>query len=259
MKIRLLISYKGTDFFGWQNQKNKRTVQSEIEMALKKFFCKDVSVVGSGRTDAGVHALGQTAHFEIEDRFKIRLKNANSLPALNHFLPKDISILEARQAPDDFHARFSAKKKTYQYFIFVSEVPSALFGEHIWRIPQEISFQKLQKMSQVFKGTKDFKSFQNSGSGIKPTVKTIYISKWLKVSSSLYCYEVTGSGFLKQMVRNMVGSQIGLLKIKNPVKTLENILKSKDRDRALAAAPAKGLYLKKVFYGSALDRRCPSL
>ena len=253
MKIRLLISYKGTNFFGWQKQKKGRTVQSEIEKALRKIFSEKFSVVGSGRTDAGVHALGQTAHFEIHEK---KLKGVNLVPALNYHLPKDISILEAWQASEDFHARFSAVKKTYHYFIFLSEVPSPLFDEFAWHIPRKLPFQTLQKMAKIFKGEKDFKSFQNRGSDVKNTIQKIYTSKWIKISPFLYCYEVTGSGFLKQMVRNMVGSQIDLLKCENPAKNLENIIKSKDRRKALGKAPSQGLYLKEVFYPSTLDRKC---
>jgi len=253
VKIRLLLSYKGTDFFGWQKQKNQRTVQGEIEKSLNKLFNKSISVVGSGRTDAGVHALGQEAHFEINEK---DLQKIDLFQALNHLLANDISVLDVWEAPKDFHARFSAQKKTYQYFIFHSASPPALFQDYVWWIKWPIHFVQLKSLAKVFKGTKDFKSFQSAGSDVKETLKTIYTSRWMQLSSNLYAYEITGSGFLKQMVRNIVGTQIDILKKPDSKAKLYDILASKDRRQALSAAPPQGLYLKEVFYPSALDRKC---
>ncbi len=256
MKIRLLLSYKGTHFFGWQKQKNQQTIQGELEKSLKEIFQKPISVIGSGRTDAGVHAIGQQAHFEIDEE---DLRKINLFQALNHLLPKDISILEVWKTSEDFHARFSAQKKIYQFFLFVSPIPPALFREYVWWVKQPICFKKLQKMAKVFKGTQDFKSFQSAGSDVGSTVKTIYSSCWIKISPHMFSYEIKGSGFLKQMVRNIVGTQIDLLKEDKPEETLKVILKSKDRRKALGTAPSQGLYLKEVFYPSVLDRACISL
>ena len=251
MKIRLLLSYKGSQFFGWQRQSNKRTVQAEIENALFQLFKTNISVVGSGRTDTGVHALGQTAHLELEDKLlkKIPLKSA-----LNHYLPKDISVLECWQAPKEFHARFSAKKKSYWYFIWTGDSPPVLFRDLVWWKKGDLPLEKLQKISKLTLGTQDFKSFQSAGSSVKTTVRSIYQSQWIRVSPSLYCYKITGSGFLKQMVRNLVGTCIELLKDKNPEKKLKNILACRDRKAALGTAPGQGLYLKKIFYPLSLDR-----
>ncbi len=256
MKIRLLLSYKGTHFLGWQKQKNQRTIQGELEKSLKEIFKKPISIIGSGRTDTGVHAIGQQAHFEINEG---DLKKINLFQALNHLVPNDISILKVWKAPEDFHARFSAQKKIYQFFIFVSPMPPALFREYVWWIKRPICLKTLQKIAKRFKGTQDFKSFQNSGSDVENTVKTIYSSCWVKMSSNMYSYEIKGSGFLKQMVRNIVGTQIDLLRGDNPEVKLQDILKSRNRVRALGTAPSQGLYLKEVFYSSALDRRCISL
>ena len=251
MKIRLLLSYKGSRFFGWQRQNNKRTVQAEIEQALFQLFKQKFSVIGSGRTDTGVHALGQTAHFEIKD---IHLKSIPITKALNHLLPEDISVLASWKAPEEFHARFSAKKKSYLYFIFTGESPPVLFRDLVWWRREELPLKKLQKISKLILGTKDFKSFQTSGSNVKDTVRSIYQSQWVRISPSFYCYKITGSGFLKQMVRNLIGTYIDLLKDKNPEKRLKNILASLDRKTALGTAPGQGLYLKKVFYPPSLDR-----
>ncbi|MGI9548992.1 MAG: tRNA pseudouridine(38-40) synthase TruA [Bdellovibrionales bacterium] len=253
MKIRLLISYKGTRFFGWQKQKNQRTIQEELEKSIEEILKKPISLIGSGRTDTGVHALGQEAHFEIDEQ---DFKEIDWLPALNHLVPEDISVLGIWKAPAAFHSRFSAQKKTYQFYIFSSSTPPALFKDYVWWIKWPIDFKKLKKMALKFKGTQDFKSFQNSGSDVENTVKTIEASYWVKMSSNMYRYEVTGSGFLKQMVRNMVGTQIDLLKEPEPAPILGEILAGKDRKKALGKAPPQGLYLKEVFYPYALDRKC---
>lgn len=256
MKVRILLSYKGSAFYGWQKQKNKRTVQEEIEKSLYQLFKKQIPLVGSGRTDTGVHALGQTAHFEMEEKL---LKKIPLVKALNHFLPKDISILSAWKAPDSFHARFSAKKKTYLYFIWTGENPPVLFLDLLWWRPGELPLEKLQKTARLIVGTKDFKSFQTTGSQVQNRVRSIYQSRWSQISPSLYCYTIQGSGFLKQMVRNLVGTYIDLLKDKKPEKTMKNILNRQDRTSALGTAPGKGLYLKKVFYPPSLDKQCIKL
>ena len=253
MKIRLLLSYKGNQFFGWQKQKNKRSVQEEIEKVLFQLFRKKIDVTGSGRTDTGVHALGQTAHIELEEK---DLKKIPLKKAMNSLLPKDISFLESWQAPEEFHARFSAKKKTYLYFIFTGDSPPVLFRDLVWWQRGDLPLEDLQKMADLILGTKDFKSFQNSGSQVKDTLRHIYQSQWSKMSPSFYCYKVTGSGFLKQMVRNLVGTYIDLLKEAHSEKKMKKILSSLNRKVALRTAPGQGLYLKEVFYPQSLDRRC---
>ncbi len=251
MKIRLLLSYKGSRFFGWQKQKGQRTVQGEIETALFQLFKKDIPIVGAGRTDTGVHALGQTAHLEVEDK---ALKRMPLQAALNHFLPEDISVLGCWKAPEEFHARFSAKKKSYWYFIWTGDSPPALFNDLVWWKKGGLQLEKLQKMSKVIVGVKDFKSFQSAGSSVKNAVRRVYQSQWTKISPFFYCYKITGSGFLKQMVRNLMGAYIDLLKDKAPEKKLQIILEQRDRRAALGTAPGQGLYLKKIFYPPSLDK-----
>ena len=256
MKIRLLLSYKGSKFFGWQKQSHHRTVQEEIEKSLFQLFKKNLMVTGSGRTDAGVHALGQTAHFEIDESL---LKNKKLKQALNVLLPEDISVLDCWKAPFDFHARFSAKKKSYLYFIFTGDSPPVLFSDLLWWKKCDLKLEELNRIAQIFVGTWDFKSFQSSGSEVKSTVRQIYHSHWTQLSSSMYCYQITGSGFLKQMVRNIVGTSRDLLKEKQAGKKLRQILAGKDRRKALSTAPGQGLYLKRVFYPTPLDKACQKL
>ena len=256
MKIRLLLSYQGTDFYGWQRQKKARTVQGEVEKALSRLFQESLTVVGSGRTDTGVHALGQTAHFEIPDS---SWKSLHITAALNHLTPSDISLHGAWKAPEEFHARFSAQKKTYSFFISTTPSPPALGRDFVYWLPREPNLKKLQKTAQILVGTKNFKSLQTGGSPEDQTIKTVYSAKWLKIAPFLYRFDMTGDGFLRQMVRNAVGAQLALLKEKTPDKMMKEILKSQNRKAAPAPAPGRGLYLKQVFYPPELDKKCLKL
>ena len=257
MKIRLTLSYQGTHFYGWQRQKNVRTVQGELEKALFRLFRRPVPLTGSGRTDAGVHALGQTAHFEIPDSLR---KPLNILKALNHLTPQDISLYGAFRAPEEFHARFSAKKKTYSFFVFTAPFPPALGRDFVYWRPGELNLKKLQKTAEVLVGTKDFKSLQSSGASDRDkTIKTVYSAKWTAPAPFLYRFDMTGSGFLKQMVRNAVGAQLSLLREKSPEEILREILKTCDRSQAPAPAPGRGLYLLRVFYPPELNKKCRAL
>ncbi len=259
MKVRLLLTYKGSRYFGWQKQKNNQaSIQGVLEFAILKLFKNPISVIGSGRTDRKVHALGQVAHFKppFENLEKIRRYN---LPkSLNHFLPKDIYVRSAFLAPDEFHARFSAIAKTYVFFILNQKSPSILSHDFIWQISnRKLDLEKLKKISKEFLGKKDFKSFQSRGTDVKKTTRIIYHAKWSKISKSLYSFTITGSGFLKQMVRNLVGTQINLLDETFPEKKMRQLLNQKLKDKGtFLTAPAEGLYLKHIFYPRELDRKC---
>lgn len=258
MKVRILISYKGNSFFGWQKQKNESpTIQEEIEKALYTIFQRSVPVIGSGRTDAKVHALEQTAHFEVPISDIEEIKKFNISKSLNHLLPSDIRILSAFCMPESFHARFSSIGKSYVFFILNLQNPSVFFRDFTWQTHHKhMNLEKLNKMAQEITGTKDFKSFQSRGSDALGTVRTIYKAHWKKINPHLYRFEIVGSGFLKQMVRNLVGTQAGLLEEKSPELSIQKILSLKNRNKsAFPPAPGEGLYLKKVFYGRDLDRQ----
>ena len=252
------MSYKGTDFYGWQKQARHRTVQSEVEKALFRLLGQRLSVIGSGRTDTGAHALAQTAHFSFpSDKWPQRI----DLPkALNRFLPSDIAVLKAWLAPELFHAQKSAVKKTYLYLIRTGASPSVLFHELVWQIPGgPLPLEKLNQISALAAGQRDFKSFQNKGSPVRETVRTLYDIHWGALSHNVFACQMTGSGFLKQMARNLVGAFIALLKKSRPEQKLREILNCRDRRSAPATAPARGLYLKQVFYPLELDRACKPL
>ena len=253
VKIRVLLSYEGTHFAGWQRQKRERTVQGEVEKAVSELFQLKIPVIGSGRTDRGVHALGQTAHFEIPEQ---KLKNKNLIQALNHITAEDISFHKAWKAPMEFHSRFSAERKTYIFFLSTGKTPSALFRRFVsWR-KVCLDLDKLNELAAALQGRFDFKSFQNAGSSVSSTVQTVYTAHWRRLRPSLWRFSITGTGFLRRMVRNIVGAQIELACKGRKAQDLRQILERKDRSCAFSPAESRGLFLKEVFYPKKLDRRC---
>ncbi len=254
-RIRLLISYNGLKYYGWQKQTSLPTIQGRIEQALKNIFQEDISVVGAGRTDTGAHALGQNAHFDIPV-----FPRPNLRKALNSFLvPEGICICQIWKAPDDFHALHSATEKHYAYFILNRPFPCVFRKGQIHLHPHPIKIKILQSLGQKIQGRHDFKSFQNTGTSVKSTIRTVTSARWLWMKKDLLAFHIKGEGFLKQMIRNLVGTQIELLKEKDPIKKWNAILSAKDRKAAYATIPAKGLYLYQVSYPLELDRKCQKI
>jgi tRNA pseudouridine38-40 synthase len=258
-KIKLLISYDGGDFLGWQRQSRGRSVQAEIEAALSRIYDQPVKIVGSGRTDAGAHAVGQVAHFEAP---KILDGEARLQRALNSLLPDSVVIKGVWLAPDDFHALFSARRKTYVYRIWNHPVRSALWrGRALW-IPHDLDLDFLNALAESVIGERDFKSFQTAGTPVKSTVRKIDRCAFIR-RGHLVEFRVRGNGFLKQMVRNLLGTFLYLdrrTSEKAPgIKALEAIFMARDRQAAKATAPAHGLYLYRVEYPPALDNKCRKL
>ena len=252
-RIRLVLSYDGTPFKGWQKQKNTAmTVQHCLEKALGKISGRPVQVVGAGRTDAGAHALGQTAHFDLVEE----IPSDQLLRGLNGLTPQALSCHKLWKAPPGFHAKNSALHRRYHYVIFNTKTPSAIRRNYgLWR-PQPVHFENLNKTARFLKGQKDFKSFQNTGTAVKSTVCVIHWARWVWARPGLLVFQIQGKSFLKQMVRNLVGAQLSLMKKENPIDDLENIFKAKDRKKAPPTAPALGLFLYKVAYPPSLDKQC---
>lgn len=256
MRLRLLLSYDGTPFKGWQKQKTtSHTVQYWVEKALHTVFKQKISVVGAGRTDAGVHALAQTAHFDV---------SAKSVPSsltasLNALTPPAVSCHQIWKAPPDFHAQRSAQKRIYTYLIFNTKTPSALRRNYSYWYPYPVFYENLQKMSQCLAGRRDFKSFQNSGSSSQNTCKFIYRARWFWLKPWILAFQITGNSFLKQMVRNLVGTQLGLMKEKDCTQKFQYILKARDRKKALKTIPAQGLFLHRIYYPLQLDKKCQKI
>lgn len=253
MKIKLQISYEGTPFYGWQKQPDDRpTVQGHIEQALTKIFNQPISTIASGRTDAGVHALQQFLHFEV-DSYPSSLKLVH---ALNSLTPEEIAVHYAWEAPDDFHALLSCQSKTYKYLILNSPLPSAFRSRFTTWVHKPLDLQRLQKITSPLKGEHDFKSFQTSGTPVPSTVRQITHIGWERRPGHIVEFSITGTGFLKQMVRNIVGTSLDLHKNQLDSEKMVEILNARDRRAALGTAPARGLYLFEVEYPSALDNKC---
>lgn len=256
-KIKLLLSYDGTDFSGWQRQPGCTTVQGTLEHCLSQLYNQPIKVKGSGRTDAGTHAVGQVAHFEAP---KVMVKEERLVHALNSLLPDTIAVKNAWEAPEDFHALFSARRKTYIYRIWNHPQRSALWNKRALWVPQPLDLEYLNQLATGILGRKDFKSFQSAGTPVKSTVRSVDHCSWRRLSSGyLLEFRIRGNGFLKQMVRNLMGTQIYLERQKADLSRLYDIFDAKDRQAAKATAAAHGLYLYRVEYPPALDNKCRKL
>jgi tRNA pseudouridine38-40 synthase len=238
---KLVLSYDGTDFCGWQRQLDKRTVQGEVEEALVRISGEKITVIGAGRTDAGVHAQGQVASF----RADLRLKNKELLPALNSLLPDDIKVISLGRAAPDFHARKSAKAKIYQYRIYNSRTISPFLLRYVLHWPAVLDIQKMAEAAALFRREADFTGF--SSNRLLHPVRKVLRSEVKKRGKEIV-YTVEASGFLRYMVRTIVGTLIEVGRGKMELRQIEVIFKKKDRSLAGPTAPAKGLCLVKVLY-----------
>jgi len=242
--IKITIEYDGTRYSGWQKQKNAEGIQDMVTNAIRQVTGETVKLNASGRTDAGVHALGQTATFNLEANIPVK-----SIPkAINTYLPKDIVILKAEVVDNEFHARYSAKGKKYMYIINNSEYRSALNYSKEYYFPKQLDYKKMKKAAEYFIGTYDFKGFMSSGSSVKDTVRTISKIQLKRREDDRIVMNIVGNGFLYNMVRIIAGTlvDVGLGKIEPS--EIRDIIKSKDRTRAGKTLPAQGLYLVEVYY-----------
>lgn len=247
MRMRLLISYDGKEFSGFQAQKDKRCVQSVLQDALKKLYGEDICVTASGRTDAGVHALGQVVHF---DAFKEIAANKVA-GALNHFLPSDIRVREAEQADERFNARKSAKQKTYFYDMYFSKIDNPLLFLRAHRLDCEPDVAKMEECAALFVGKHDFREFYCLGSSAKTTVRSVTDCRFERLTmygENVLRFYISADGFLYKMVRLITGA---LIKAGTGSLTKEEILgfiECKKEYLSKLPAPACGLCLEKVIY-----------
>ena len=239
---RLLITYIGTAYKGWQIQPTSPTVQGTIEDLLLKMFKTRIVLKYASRTDAGVHALGQVANFCCESKYDERA----IMLMLNTQLPPDIVIKSVEKVPLDFDARRSTKK-TYYYLIHNSKVKDPFKLEREWWVPQKLNKNDMLSAFEIFKGKKDFKAFMSSGGGAKTTIRDIHSIDLVEEGEQLKIY-FTANGFLKQMVRNIVGTVVDVGKGRFKVEDVREMLNSYDRTKAGVTAPAHGLYLERVYY-----------
>lgn len=241
--IKLTLRYDGTAYCGWQRQNNGISVQQKIEEAIEEITGAYSFLEGCGRTDAGVHALCYTANF-LSDT-KIPSKKLHF--AINTKLPDDIRVMHAEDAEETFHSRFSAVKKTYRYEISTDCIFDPFLINRVWNFPFELDFDKMKEQASSFVGEHDFLGFMSAGGQVKTTVRTIYSAELFRENGKII-FEVTGNGFLYNMVRIMAGTLVSIGSGKITEK-LSDIIASKDRSRAGITAPPQGLYLKKVYYG----------
>jgi tRNA pseudouridine38-40 synthase len=252
--IKLTIAYDGTDFAGWQRQARERTVQAVLEDALAPIEKGAVTVIGAGRTDAGVHAAGQVASVAVQSA----IARDELLRALNATLPDDVRVLAVDDVPSTFNARFDARRKTYHYWIWNGPAVPPALRRYVWHIPQPIALDDLARAANVIVGEHDFAAFQAAGSDVKTTVRRILSASVREIDTStlipiasagrLMRYEVTGTGFLRHMVRKLAGTLVDIGRGRRSVEEMESILRSRDRGEASATAPPHGLVLWKVDY-----------
>jgi tRNA pseudouridine38-40 synthase len=252
-KMRLQLRYDGTDFEGWQRQlPGKRTVQAELEIALSRIFNSRITVIGSGRTDSGVHAEAQVAHFILPKPPKLE----TFIKSVNSVLPKEIAIERAWLAPEEFHAQRSCLQKTYRYLIHNGPTPDPLRSRYTTWYNKELSLQNLNEMAKLIIGEHDFKSFQSAGTKLRTSNRYISEAKWQELAPKLIEFRVTGTGFLKQMVRNLVGTMLYLDRQNQGPEEFLRIIEAKARTAAKTTAPPEGLHLHAVQYPSDLDNKC---
>ncbi|MBQ7407687.1 MAG: tRNA pseudouridine(38-40) synthase TruA [Clostridia bacterium] len=242
MRIILAIQYDGKNFCGWQVQPEMRTVQQTIEEAIFKLTGEKCTVTASGRTDSGVHALCQIAHFDIEKNIPAEKYSF----ALNTLLPEDVKIIYSAKAPKDFHARFSAKKKTYCYTFYLSDVALPLYEPYAQQI-DKANVKLMQEGAKYIEGEHDFACFLASNSSVKDSVRTVYSCK-VKQSKNLITVTVCGNGFLYNMVRTIAGTLLFVGQGKLLPEEVKKIIEGKTRNHIGKTMPAKGLMLKKVYY-----------
>jgi len=242
--FKIIIEYDGGAYHGWQRQATDRTIQSEIENALMTMTGDKVTVTGSGRTDAGVHAYGQAANF----RCNTSLGPEVFQNGLNSLLPEDIVIRSCEPVSEKFHARYDAQSKTYHYRMLNRRLPGAISRQYAWHIRKKLDLNAMEIALRYMVGRHDFKAFEGSGSPRASTVRCVMISDFVETDDGYLVLRIEGDGFLRFMVRNIVGTLVdaGLGKIAPG--DVERILASKDRNLAGITAPAHGLFLMEVKY-----------
>ena len=241
----MIIEYDGSQFFGWQIQKKRNSIQGEIQKGLKKIFKKKIKLIGSGRTDSGVHALAQSANFKININIDCKkIKNR-----INYYLKeKKISIISIKKKPPNFHARFSAKEREYRYVIINRDSHLTLDSLKAWHVKKKLSIKSMKKGAKILIGEHNFSTFRSSSCGAKSPIRNLRKTKVTKKKGGGICLQFTSKSFLQQQVRSMVGCIKYLGEGKWNLKKFTEVFKSKNRSMCAPPAPAHGLYLYKIKY-----------
>lgn len=242
--VKLTIAYDGTEFVGWQRQENGVSIQGAIEEALAKIDGAPVTLHGAGRTDAGVHALAQVA----SARVSTRLDDLTMARALNANLPEAIRITAVETVADDFHARFSASGKAYEYRIWNGAAMPPFIRLYAWHIPEPLNLAPMQEASAAIIGEHDFAGFRSAQSVNHTTVRRIWTAEWRASGDGLLVFHIAGEGFMRYMVRSLVGTLVEVGRGQRPASDLGCLLETPDRSAAGRTAPAHGLFLVNVRY-----------
>ena len=244
-RYQILIEYVGTSFRGWQIQKKGKTIQGLIQEKISKLLKQKITLYGSGRTDTGVHAIEQSAHFDSKNRLR---QTNRFLKSINHFLNKEgVTILKITKRNNNFHARFSAKMRIYKYVIINRLSGPVLDKDKGWHVMKKLDLATMKKGAKKLIGTKDFSTFRASSCRAKSPIKTMKLVK-IKSSKNKIEIEFRSQSFLQQQVRSMVGCLKYLGENKWSLKRFENVMKSKKRILCAPPAPPEGLFLSKIIY-----------
>jgi tRNA pseudouridine38-40 synthase len=250
--LKLTLQYDGTDYVGWQRQASGTSIQGLLEDALRPIEGRDVAVHGAGRTDAGVHALGQVATV----RLAASIEPVTLARALNAVLPPDVRVAGVQVVPDDFHARFSATGKVYDYRIVNAPFVSPFLRRYVWHVIPRLDLDAMREAAARFVGEHDFAAFQGTGSEVQTSVRTVRRIEWTGTGrpDEPIVMQIEGNGFLRHMVRNIAGTLVEVGLGRWPAADVDAILASRDRAKAGATAPAAGLVLTEVLYSHKIAR-----
>jgi tRNA pseudouridine38-40 synthase len=243
--LKLTLAYDGTPFVGWQRQAQGVSIQGLLEEALARLEGVPVTVHGAGRTDAGAHAFGQVASAQVAASHPVDV----IARALNGCLPPEVRVIDVEEAPHDFHARFSARAKTYRYVIRNGPVVSPFERAYVWHIQDTLDRNAMQEAAETLVGTHDFAAFRSVGAEVKTTIRTITESGFVaQQDATLLVYEITGDGFLRHMVRAIIGTLVETGRGQRPAVSMAALLAGRSRAEAGQTAPPQGLFLVRVVY-----------
>ena len=245
--FKITLAYDGTGFVGWQRQASGVSIQGLLEDALRELDGQPVAVAGAGRTDAGVHALGQVASFSLERSMAPDVL----VRALNARLPEQVRAVDAADVPADFHARFGARTKHYRYRLWNADVLDPFERLYAWHVPGRLDVDRMVAAAQLLEGRHDFAAFQAAGGTTRTTERGVYASHLRGTEAQrLLVYEITGEGFLRHMVRTIVGTLVEIGRGRHDVEWMREVIASRDRAQAGPTAPPEGLFLVAVGYGA---------
>ena len=239
--IKIVLEYDGTDFCGWQIQPGVRTVQEELQNSLKKIFQQKINIIGAGRTDSGVHARWQVASFRVDTA----MPSKTVFAALNGTLPKDVRIISAEDINMDFNPRYDAIKRHYCYYITRRE--RAIYRNYMWCFKDKLDVEKMQQASNFLAGKQDFEAFCQAGADLKNHFCTVEKIKW-ELNDDVLTLNIIANRFIHSMVRIIVGTIVDVGRDYTSVEAIPEILASRDRRKSGQTAPAKGLFLEKIYY-----------